>query len=117
MERKYGSQTEAMDVAKEAMWLAYQASRPMGLGFLQEKSGLAKEDIVRETKVGDHSLSADYCFGRMMKTHFSVNDGMLTCNDTPHGDYQSWARRYPTYAALIDAAEQTALKESQSTSA
>lgn len=119
MERTYSSNEEALNVAKEAMWLAYQASAPMGLGFLHERGGESREDVIRATfrpqsdfaKKNDWPIegSADYCHGRMMKIILKCKDGTLTCNDTPRYDYQSWAGKYPTYAALIDAAEKVAL--------
>lgn len=106
MERTYSSEEEAVNVAKEAMWLAYQASRPAGLGFLHEKGGESRETVISETFPNDATSGyADYCHGRMMKTSLHVKGEVLSCNDEPHHDYQSWAGKYQTYAALIDAAE------------
>ncbi len=108
MERKYESQEQAVNVAKEAMWLAYQASRPMGLGVLHEKGGEPREAVIEATfPANSDSGHADYVFGRMMKTYFNVTHGIITCGDNVRGDYQSWAGKYPTSAALIDAAERS----------
>ena len=112
MERTYANQQEAMEVAKEAMWLAYQASVPMGLGFFHVTDKLTKDDIVKETFRDESGGYADYCHGRMMKTHFGIHGPVLSCNDDASGDYQSWARRYNnSYSALVDAAEKTILKQ------
>lgn len=117
MKRTYSSNDEALNVAKEAMWLAYQASSPAGLGLLHERGGESRGTVISETFNEAGMGSADYCHGRMMKTHFRIKEGVLSCNDTPRYDYQSWAYKYPTYAALIDAAEQLVLPQSQSSAA
>lgn len=106
MERKYTNQAEALEVAKEAMWLAYQASGVVGMGVFQ-----ARDSVTKEQLIGDYGLDADYAYGRMMKTYLTVKDNTLSCNDTPRSDYQSWARKYPTYAALIDAAEKAVITQ------
>lgn len=118
MERKYESQEQALNVAKEAMWLAYQASGAVGLGVLHERGGEERAKVIEHTAraqsdyAKEHKLpeevSADYCFGRMMKIILRCKDGTLSCSDgEPRGDYQSWAGKYPTYAALIDTAEKS----------
>lgn len=122
MERKYGSNEEALAVAKEAMWLAWQASRVVGLGVLQDKPGAQREEVLKQTfrpqsdyaKQNDLPLegSADYVFGRMMKTHFRIKGNVVSYGDgEPRGDYQSWAYTYRTYDALMDAAETAVLEK------
>lgn len=122
MERTYGSHEEAMSVAKEAMWLAYQASGVRGLGVLQDKPDATKEEILKQTcrprseyavkNDLPHEVSADYVFGRMVKTIFRVKDKTVSFESgTPRGDYQSWAYTYRTYDALMDAAESEVLKQ------
>ena len=116
MERKYGSNEEALAVAKEAMWLAWKASGVVGLGVLQDKPDAQKEAVIAQTfypqseyaKANGLPLegSSDYVFGRMMKTHFRIKDNVVSYSGgAPRGDYQSWAWTYRTYDALMDAAE------------
>jgi len=100
---------------KVALWLAYDASNPMGLGFLvasvAPKFNINSlwdkyKDSVTEFKDGNIELYTDYVEGRMMKIIFSVNkDGLLTINDNrePCSDYQSWCRLYPTNRELVNA--------------
>lgn len=105
MERTYSSNDEAMAVAHEAMWLAYQASRVAGLGALQAR------ETTKEQFNKDYGLEADYGYGRMMKIYLRVDDKTLRFNDgSPRGDYQSWAYTYRTYSDLIDAAEKNVIK-------
>lgn len=122
MERKYGSHEEALNVAQEAMWLAWQASGVVGMGVLQDKPGAQRAEVIAHTfrpqseyaKKNDLPLegSADYVFGRMMKTHFRIKDNVLSYSDgEPRGDYQSWSYKYRTYDALIDAAETAVLEK------
>lgn len=122
MERKYSNQEEALNVAKEAMWLAWNASGVVGMGVLQDKPGAMRDEVIAQTfrPQSDYAKerglplegSADYVFGRMMKTHFRIKDNVLVYDDgEPRGDYQSWAYAYRTYDALIDAAELETLKK------
>lgn len=106
-------------VVMEAMFLAYQAcGGPVGMGILQARGNVTKEqvwdncrragdypggELMRRSKPGE--VYGDYVFGRMMKCGFRWNEtGIEVPEDTPRLDYQSWCRRYPTYAALIEAA-------------
>ncbi len=122
MERKYSNNEEALNVAKKAIYLAWQAcGGPMGAGFLQDK-GEHPEDAVwtqaydQRDYAGRHGpaerVSADYVFGRMMKLHFTLKANTIK-HDTyePRRDYQAWCGRYPTYAALFDAAEKAVLEK------
>lgn len=100
---------------KVALWLAYDASNPMGLGFLAASMAPKftvnslwdkYKDSVTEFKDGNIELYTDYVEGRMMKTIFSVDkSGLLTINDNrePHSDYQSWCKLYTTNGELINA--------------
>ena len=111
MVRKYGSNEEALEITKEAMWLAWKASQIVGMGIFQDNPTATKDDIVRVTHRGNE-VHADYVFGRMMKTRFRVRDGVLSSNDyPPRPDYQSWALNYPTFEALLDAAEEVVLRQ------
>lgn len=117
MERKYESNERALLVAKEAIWLAWQAcGATAGMGFLQDKPSAGKEEVwERAYRQGDYlirhgtpeDVRADYVFGRMMKLNFTVRGDTISHSDsTPRRDYQAWCREYPTYSALFDAAEQ-----------
>ena len=120
MERKYESNEKALAVAKEAIWLAWQAcGGPSGYGLMRDKPSADRDAVWKQAyERGDYSgrhpgerpedVSADYVFGRMMKLYFKVKGDTISHNDsTPRRDYQAWCGRYPTYAALFDAAEQT----------
>jgi hypothetical protein len=100
---------------KVALWLAYDTSTPMGLGFLVAATAPKftidslwnkYKDSVTEFKDGNVELYTDYVEGRMMKTIFSVNkNGLLTINGNqePRSDYQSWCRQCPTNRELVNA--------------
>ncbi len=117
MERKYQSNEQALSVAKEALWLAWNAcGGPAGMGFMQDKPGADKDAVWKQTVTrGDYSgvgtedksrIDADYVFGRMMKLRFSVKDNAVNVpENTPHPAYQGWCNRYKTYADLFNAAE------------
>jgi hypothetical protein len=92
------------------VWAAFQASVPMGMGFLhssaaarQTKDTILDQLSVTESPDGTVSVRTDYVCGRMMKTHFAVNaDGVATVSpEEPHLDYQSWGRTYRSGSALI----------------
>lgn len=123
MERKYGSNEEALNVAKRALYLAWKAAGgPTGAGFLQDRGEQPEEDVwKRAYGMGDYSgrragtpperVDADYVFGRMLKLYFTVKGSTINHSDNePRRDYQAWCGRYPTYAALFDAAEAEVLK-------
>jgi len=122
MERKYSSTDEAVAVAKEALWLAWNAAGgPSGYGFFRDKPSATKEDVWQNAITsGDYSgvrasaerIDADYVFGRMLKLRFRVNGSALDVPDyQPRGDYQGWCHQYSSFAALFDAAEAQALKK------
>lgn len=97
---------------KRLLWLAFQASTPMGMGFLhakqaemQDEESLYTDAIHRDPNV----INTDYLCGRMMKTTFSVDaEGKLEVQpNVPRSDYQSWARKYATGDAMIAAVEES----------
>ncbi len=119
MERKYSSNAEALKVAKRAIFLGWQAvGGPSGYGVFQDRGPQQDEETVwkQAYERGDYGgrderepvgkMNADYVFGRMMKLRFRVAGDTLTHPDhEPRSDYQAWCRKYPTFAALFDAAE------------
>lgn len=110
--------TDALALAKRILWLAYNASVPIGMGWLQERPDVTEESLWKgyggNGRPGRavHEAYVDYGYGRMMKVGVIVGrtDGgnplavEITNDGTPRGDYQSFARRYPTYADLLNAA-------------
>lgn len=126
MQRKYTDHAEAVTVAKEALWLAWEAAGgPAGMGWLKNNPGADKEAVWKNAStMGDYfpegkkdaikegRVNADYVFGRMLKLRFGINGNSLDVPDyEPRYDYQAWCGKYPTYAALFDAAELEALKK------
>lgn len=123
MDRKYSSNDEALAVAKQAVWLAWNAcGGPSHYGVMRDQG--PAQDI---EKVWDHAynerdyegghkgdgrrISCDYVMGRMMKIRFEIMGSTITHLDhNPDRAYQSWCGKYPTFAALFDAAE-VALKQ------
>lgn len=116
--RTYSSPEEALAVAKEAMWLAWNAAGgPFGMGVLQNNPGADKEAVWDQAyNMGDYtgkhdgrpeSVNADYVFGRMLKLRFKIVGASLEFPDyEPRWDYQGWSgKQYQTFAALFDAAE------------
>jgi len=126
MERKYSSYEEALAVAKEVVWLAWNASHLSGYGFMQDRGPNQDREKVwdhayhRRDYAGGHtggagSVDCDYVMGRMMKLHFTIDGAALTSisDSTPRSDYQSWCGKYKTYADLFNAAEAQVLPKSQ----
>lgn len=101
-------------LAKRMFWLAYQASSPLGMGFLQARSNVTEEDVWRNVNIsGDYAYHndqpgkpyGDYVFGRMMKVGCEVGVDYVQCRDGEAAwDYQSWAGTYPMFEALLQAA-------------
>jgi hypothetical protein len=125
MERKYSNPEEALNVAKEAVYLAWIAcGGTSGMGAFQDRGPIQEREKVwdhaynERDYAGGHkgqsgSINCDYVMGRMMKLRFVVDgDALKNISDsTPRGDYQSWCFKYKTYAALFDAAEANVLKK------
>ncbi len=121
MQRKYGNAEQAMNVAKEAVYLAWQAcGSPMGMGVFQDRGPKQDRDTVWDHAYSERDyaprqrtdvarVSCDYVMGRMMKLSFRVDGDTITHNDYEcRHDYQSWCGTYPSFAALFDAAEDAA---------
>ncbi len=107
-------------IISRALWLAFQASAPTGLGFFhtasatqQTEESLAEAVKPRGKPDGSLELYTDYVFGRMMKTGFKVSaDGKLTITPAvPRHDYQSWAGTYGSDIELIAAVEKSLGKQ------
>ena len=122
MERKYESAGKAMKIAKEAIWLAWNAAGgPSGYGFLHDNPTAQKDEVWKQAyEMGDYSgrggmeescVNADYVFGRMLKLRFRVKGNTLQLPDgTPRGDYQGWCYKFKSYADLFDAAEKAIIE-------
>lgn len=102
-------------VVKRAVFLAYSASRVCGMGFLQARTG-ADEDAVWAAatgrtdyggvgKPGPNRVNCDYVMGRMMKLGLKWDADGIEVDEFPaRPDYQSWAVKYESQAALVAAA-------------
>ena len=100
------------DIARQAFWLAYQASRSAGFSFLRTKENASKEEVIAEI-VGTKEagsvpmltgrVHADHIFGRKIKLTIEIVDkNTLEVTDyTPTLEYQSWADRFPSHEALF----------------
>jgi hypothetical protein len=99
-------------IAQRAFFMAYNASPVMGMGFLQERSGVTEEQLCKDYGDPKHGLYADYAHGRMMKTGITWSPAGVEINrgNEPRADYQGWGRRYPTNAALLEAAMESLTK-------
>ncbi len=102
-----------VNVVRRAFWLAFQASSPLGMGFLhtQAANAATESDVWAQVETDEwtgqrrESPYGDYVFGRMMKTGLKyTSDEVLVTDNPPRHDYQSWCRHYPTYEALVEAA-------------
>lgn len=95
-------------IVEEMFWLAYQASRVVGMGILQARNDATKADVLASlATVYGNGLHADYVYGRMMKLLIRLSDDgkQIEVPDmVPMYDYQSWCFRYPTYDDLFNAA-------------
>lgn len=100
-------------VAKRATWLAYEASEPVGMGFLQYRTDLTEDtlwdaleiDVTTKDGVVTNGVYIDYGYGRMMKYGITFTLSEVKGRGvTVSPDYQSWCKKYPTYDALIEAA-------------
>lgn len=99
---------------EQYFWLAYQAcGGTAGMGCFQAKFDATPEQVLHNVETdGDYPGAkstnryyGDYVFGRMMKLGIHVEGDRVTlpaCE--PQLSYQAWARVYPTYTALFNAA-------------
>lgn len=105
--------TEQTTKLKRALWLAFQAAQPVGMGILHaEAAARQTEDSLFDDygPMDDKAeIYTDYVCGRMMKTLFMVTaDNQLVIQpEAPRIDYQSWARQYPHAQNLINAVEES----------
>lgn len=105
-------------VAKRALFLAYNAACLVGMGILQARDNVDEDSVwnnaltkgdypLRTDTTKNKHLFADYVFGRMMKLSLSWDATSVTVPDaTPRADYQSWCSMYPTYESLVKAADE-----------
>ena len=104
-------------VAEIAFWLAYCASRCVGMGFVQAREGVTREELARDYgRAGSDGsrgrMLGDYVFGRMMKTRIDWDEtGVIVDDHPPTPDYQSYSSTYPTYQKLVAAAVEAVAKE------
>lgn len=104
-----------VELASHAFYLAWRAcGGPLGMGFLQDKPGATKEQVLNNVvnsdygglrKSGPGEFDGDYVFGRMMKLTIRFDDETVSVPDSdPRPDYQAWCKKYPSYESLIEAA-------------
>jgi len=109
------SHESTTSLAKRILFLAYEASGVMGMGAFQERDAITEEQVWNNVVTkGDYggfshdseNLYADYVFGRMMKTRFTLKDNTITYNgdDKPRVGYQSWGSKYKSHTKLFQAA-------------
>lgn len=107
--------TPQMKLARAILILAYRASVPVGVGWLQERANTTAtdEEIVQGASVKTLpdgitvEVSADYVLGRMVKIGYTVDantDVDVRYGGQPRADYQSWVSRYLTFRDLSSAA-------------
>ena len=105
MKFTFKDNAEALSVAKQALFMAYNASNVVGLGVLQEVSGATIDQVWDVASHSPTKLYADYLFGRMMKLGVDILDNKIEVRDGANSqDYQSYARVYPTDKDLFEAA-------------
>lgn len=108
MRIKCQSAEQASAVAVQIAVLAFEASNPVGMGFLHFVPGCddnQKAEI--KQSVGEFGLNFDYFQGRMMKLCAITSKDGLELDFGPYeprADYQSWCGRYPTNRVLAETA-------------
>lgn len=107
-----------LETAREAFWLAYQASSPArGMGALQARDDASREEVFENVKnEGDYpgpsrsedgEYYGDYVFGRMLKLRLEIEEGGVEVPESePDRSYQSWATVYSSYEDLVRTAAQ-----------
>lgn len=123
MFRQYDSEHTTLDVAKEAVWLAWTACKvPLGLGIFQDRGPNQDREAVwnhaynewdyrdgRKQTVETYvpiKIDCDYVMGRMMKLRFKIHKNLLIIPDSDvRIDYQAWCYQYKSYLELFNAAE------------
>jgi hypothetical protein len=82
---------------------AINASIPMGMGFIHYEPGnISTEEFLRAAHA-ENFRSIDYYRGRMVKIHAQKDGERFYFYGEPREDYQSWAKKYPSYEALLTA--------------
>lgn len=89
------------EIATKAIILAYQASKPMGFGYLQEIYNATNQQILSNVVIEDNSVYGDYILGRMVKLNLIWDEKGFIQQYTPNISYQSWANTYKTYEELL----------------
>jgi len=93
------------DEVRQIMANAVNASTPAGIGFFQARPGdKPKEEIVIHGVAPERVVSADYYEGRMVKLTIRERAGgewEVVYPREPRIDYQSWAGKYQSIAALV----------------
>ena len=90
-------------VAARAICLAFDASKPIGMGVLEYSvAHKIPEDRVLADFKSDGAVHTDYIGGRMMKLSLSVTEeGVGYPYTEPNSEYQSWVDTYATYEDLL----------------
>lgn len=101
-------------VASKMVYLAYQASRVLGMGAFQMRSNVTEEQVFNNAYnqldypanfSPKNEVRADYVFGRCMKLTIVMDKDKIYIPDSAtRPDYQTWSHKYPTYKDLYDAA-------------
>jgi hypothetical protein len=109
-------------LVRRALFLAWKASRVVGMGAFQDRGPEQTEDDVWKAAFNNEDypggnlfnknktgkIYADYVMGRMMKIGFEWKEGEVSCNnDLWKRDYQSFCRTYPNFQTLIESAEKS----------
>lgn len=105
---KVGGKT-GEEIAKRMMFLAYEAAQVFGMGAMQAVDGATEEQVwerivtnadrlVSTAPRQTTTISADYCYGRMMKIGCEVRGDHIEIIGPSKftRDYQSWCHKYPT---------------------
>ncbi len=98
---------EPMALAMKVCELAFNASKPTGLGLLHFRPGQmsCETEVSLTAQAASGRISLDYVEGRMVKLILYVTTDSVEYSDSvPSPDYQSWATTYPTCEALVKAA-------------
>lgn len=92
---------------KRALWLAFQASTPLGMGWIHaESAALQTEETLWTQLEGKTDFYQDYCHGRMMKTKFKLDgEKVIVSPEEPRLDYQSWGEKYKSATELLAAVD------------
>lgn len=114
MEIELSKNVKPEDVASKAMFLAYKASRVVGMGHFQAREGVTESDVWEAVTDVGNLARADYVFGRMMKLtlRWTKNAISFPDGDCAH-DYQSWCLKYPTFENLVRHAIQDVESQAQ----